>query len=161
MGTVAVPLGNCRSVLFRVWMHVCVCVCLEELRLCLFLSLSLPLSRHSTSTFHPKLLPCFSPLNPRIPPSSSCILHCLVTRRVPCPPRPQTHTTWGEICYNSPVSPLLVKHTMTTVSAPDGLAALERHVHVAVAALVVDGAGCGVDGAGGLVGGGGLLGLVG
>ena len=59
------------------------------------------------------------------------------------------------------VSPLLVKHTMTTVSAPDGLAALERHVHVAVAALVVDGAGCGVDGAGGLVGGGGLLGLVG
>ena len=66
-----------------------------------------------------------------------------------------------EMCYNLPVSPLLVKHTMTTVSAPDGLAALERHVHVAVAALVVDGAGCGVDGAGGLVGGGGLLGLVG
>lgn len=50
---------------------------------------------------------------------------------------------------------------MSAVPAPNGLAALQRHVLVAVAALVVDGAGCGVDGAGGLVGGGGLLGLVG
>lgn len=67
-----------------------------------------------------------------------------------------------EMCYNLPVSPLLVKHTMTTVPAPDGLAALERHVHVAVAALVVDSArgcvdladGCWVGGLLGVVGGG-------
>jgi hypothetical protein len=52
---------------------------------------------------------------------------------------------------------------MSTVPAPDRLSTLQRDVHVAVAALVVDGARRGVDGAG--VGGGGvdgcLLGLVG
>jgi hypothetical protein len=60
-----------------------------------------------------------------------------------------------------PVRPLLVKHTMTAVPASDRLSALERHVHVAVAALVVDGArGC-VDLRGGRWVRGGLLGVVG
>ena len=59
-----------------------------------------------------------------------------------------------------PVRPLLVKHTVSTVPAADRLAALERDVHVAVAALVVHGArGC-VDGAGGSGIRGGLLGVV-
>jgi hypothetical protein len=44
-----------------------------------------------------------------------------------------------------PVRPLLVQHTMSTVPAPDRLAALERDILVAVAALVVDGARRGVD----------------
>jgi hypothetical protein len=123
------------------------------------------------------LSPSFSSFHQHIPPQTSSLL--LSSQHAHTPPlplvsfiassratpfvflEPQTHTTWGEMFYNLPVSPLLIKHTMTTVPAPDGLAALERHVHVAVAALVVDGAGCGVDGAGGLVGGGGLLGLVG
>jgi hypothetical protein len=55
---------------------------------------------------------------------------------------------------NSPVRPLLVQHAMSTVPAADRLAALERDVLVAVAALVVDGAGVGVDDSG--VGRGGL-----
>jgi hypothetical protein len=55
---------------------------------------------------------------------------------------------------NSPVRPLLVQHTMTTVPAADRLAALERYVLIAVAAFVVDGAGVGVDDGG--VGRGGL-----
>jgi hypothetical protein len=60
-----------------------------------------------------------------------------------------------------PVRPLLVKHTMTAVPASDRLSALQRHVHVAVAALVVDGArGC-VDLRGGRWVRGGLLGVVG
>jgi hypothetical protein len=59
-----------------------------------------------------------------------------------------------------PVRPLLIKYTVSTVSAADRLAALERDVHVAVAALVVYGArGC-VDGAGGRGVRGGLLGIV-
>jgi hypothetical protein len=60
-----------------------------------------------------------------------------------------------------PVCPLLVKHTMTAVPASDRLSALQRYVHVAVAALVVDGArGC-VDLGGGRWVHGGLLGVVG
>jgi len=53
------------------------------------------------------------------------------------------------ISLNSlPVRPLLVKHTMSTVPAADRLAALQRNVHVAVAAFVQHGArGC-VDGGG-------------
>ena len=138
-----------------------VCVCAWKNSVCASFSFS-----PSMSSFHHHIPPNFVPA------------HLLSTRACPPPPlilfialsraalfvlldHRHTHTTWGEMCYNLPVGPLLVKHTVTTVSASDGLAALERHVHVAVAALVVDGAGCGVDGAGGLVGGRGLLGLVG
>ena len=123
------------------------------------------------------LSPSFSSFHQHIPPQTSSLLLSSQHAHTPLLPlilfiassraasfvlldHRHTHHM-GRKFYNLPVSPLLVKHTMTTVPAPDGLAALERHVHVAVAALVVDGAGCGVDGAGGLVGGRGLLGLVG
>ena len=71
--------------------------------------------------------------------------HTNCTQSVPLIPSPQ------EI-FHSPIRPLLVQHTMSAVPAPNGLAALQRHVLVAVAALVVDGARRGVDGGG--VGGG-------
>jgi hypothetical protein len=52
-----------------------------------------------------------------------------------------------------------VQHTMSAVSAPDRLSSFQGHVIIAVAALVVYGARCGVDladggVAGGLLGGG-------
>lgn len=46
---------------------------------------------------------------------------------------------------NSPVRPLLVQHTVTTLPASNRLAALQRNVLVAVTALVVDGARVDVD----------------
>jgi hypothetical protein len=60
-----------------------------------------------------------------------------------------------------PVSSLLVKHTMSTVPASDRLSPLQRNIHVAVAALVVDGARSCVNGAGGGRVGVCLLGLIG
>lgn len=46
---------------------------------------------------------------------------------------------------NLPVRPLLVKHTMSTVPAPNRLATLQRDILITVTALVVHGAGRGVD----------------
>lgn len=57
-----------------------------------------------------------------------------------------------------PVRPLLVQHAVAAVAAADGLAALELHVTVAVAAGV--GHGARVDVYGGGLGGLRLLGLV-
>ena len=84
---------------------------------------------------------------PRIEPYYShllalilCPLPSLLTRFLSHAPPPIFPGT-----FDSPIRPLLIQHAMPTVPAANGLAALERHVLVAVAALVVHCARVGVD----------------
>lgn len=60
----------------------------------------------------------------------------------------------------APARSLLVQHTVAAVAAADRLAALQRNIHVAVAALVVHCARCCVDGCGCVVACAGLRGVV-
>lgn len=104
---------------------------------------------------------CPAPFNaPQIAPYCAALAYSSPTKSLP--PHPSTASAKLTDAVNpgcvSPVRPLLVQHAVAAVTAADGLAALELHVAVAVAARVGDGARVDVDGGG--VGGLGCLGLV-
>jgi hypothetical protein len=98
-------------------------------------------ARLSSLKLHHTITHVSSDPSPYFLPPPSCLPFFPLCPSFPAPFRLPQLTPFADL----PVRPLLIQHTMSTVSAPDRLSPLERHVVVAVAAFVVHCASCLVD----------------